>query len=185
VEGAQPPSQEPPGGWQAQPAPAYPPEAYAVKRGLGRAWGFSLASFGVWGYWWFYVHRKLIDGEKGEGRDDAVLHTVGLFVPILNFFVLYWLWRDISQLRARVGLSDFSAGAYLVGAVFLAPVMYSIVLVKLNEYWDARTQGLATEAPVTTGEKVAIAIGAALLVLWLLFVVLLIVVGIATSGSSS
>lgn len=185
MEAIQPPSQEPPGGWHAQPAPAYPAEAYAVKQGLGRAWGFSLLSFGIWTYWWFYVTRKLLDGEKGEGRDDAVLHTLGLLVPILNFFIVYWLWRDISQLRARVGQPDFPAGAYLVGSIFLAPVVYSFVLVKLNEYWDVRTQGLATDSRVSTGEKVAVAIGALLWVLWVLVIVIAIVVAIATSGSSS
>jgi hypothetical protein len=164
---------------------AYPPEAYAVKRGLGRAWGFSILSLGIWGYWWFYVHRKLLDGELGAGRDDAVLHTVGLFVPILNFFILYWLWRDISALRTRVGLPDFPAGAYVVGAIFLAPVVYSFVLVKLNEYWDVRTQGLAIDAPMTTGEKVAVGVGAAFFVLWVLLIVVGIIVAIATSGSSS
>jgi hypothetical protein len=185
VEAAQPPAQEPPGGWHTQPAPAYPSDAYAVKHSLGRAWGFSLLSFGIWGYWWFYVTRKLLDGEKGEGRDDAVLHTFGLFVPILNFFILYWLWRDISQLRTRVGLQDFPAGAYIAGAIFIAPVMYSVVLVKLNEYWDARTQGLASDAPVTTGEKVAVGIGLVFLALWLLLIVISIVVAISTGGSSS
>jgi hypothetical protein len=164
---------------------AYPPEAYAVKRGLGRAWGFSVLSFGIWGYWWFYVYRKLIDGESGAGRDDAVLHTVGLFVPILNFFILYWLWRDISTLRTRVGLSEFPAGGYVAGAIFLAPVVYSFVLVKLNEYWDVRTQGLATEAPVSTGEKVAVGIGAAFLVLWVLLILVGIIIAISTSDSSS
>ena len=183
MEAAQPPieGQEPPGGWHSDPSGAYPAEAYAVKRGLGRAWGFSVLSFGIWGYWWFYRNRKLIDGEMGAGRDDAVLHTVGLFVPILNFFILYWLWRDISTLRTRVGLPEFPAGAYVAGAIFLAPVVYSFVLVKYNEYWDARTQGLATEAPVSTGEKVAIGVGAAFFVLWLLLIIVSIVIAIATS----
>ena len=174
--------QEPPGGWHTAPASAYPSEAYAVKRGMGRVWGFSVLSFGLYGFWWFYVHRKLVDGELGHGRDDATLHTVGLFVPILNYFVLYWLWRDISALRVRVGLPDFPAGAYVAGAIFLAPVLYSMVLVKLNEYWDVRTQGLATEAPVTTGEKVVVGIGAAFFVLWVLLIVVTIVIAIVAGA---
>jgi hypothetical protein len=176
--------QEPPGGWYT-PAPSQPGEAYAVKRGLGRVWGFSILSFGLYGFYWFYVNRKLLDGELGEGRDDATLHTLGLVVPILNYFILYWLWRDLSALRERIGLSGFDAGGYVVGAVFLAPVFYSLVLVKLNEYWDARTQGLATDAPVTTGEKVAVGIGAAFWVLWVLIIVLIIIIAIVAGSSSS
>ena len=109
----------------------------------------------------------------------------GLILIAVIIFILYWLWRDISALRTRVGLSDFPAGGYVAGAIFLAPVAYSFVLVKLNEYWDARTQGLATEAPVSTGEKVAVGIGAAFLVLWVLLILVGIIVAISTSGSSN
>jgi hypothetical protein len=175
--------QEPPGGWSAP--PAYAADAYAVKRGLGRVWGFSILSFGIYGFYWFHVTRKQLDGELGQGRDDATLHTVGLVVPILNYFILFWLWRDLSALRERIGQSGFPAGGYVAGAIFLAPVFYSLVLVKLNEYWDARTQGLATDAPVTTGEKVAVGIGAAFWVLWVLIIVLSIIIAIVAGSSSS
>jgi hypothetical protein len=175
--------QEPPGGWHAP--PSYPGDAYAVKRGLGRVWVFSILSFGLYGMYWFYVNRKLLDGEVGQGRDDATLHTLGLFVPILNYFILYWLWRDLCALRIRAGLSEFPVVPYVIGAAFLAPVFYSFVLVKLNEYWDARTQGLATDAPVTTGEKVVVGVGAAFWVLWVLVIVISIVVAIVAGSSSS
>ena len=56
----------------------------------------------------------------------------------------------------------------MLGAVFAAPIVYSIALGKVNEYWDVRTQGLATEAPTTGAEKAVLAVGAALWVLWLL-----------------
>jgi hypothetical protein len=148
-------------------------------------WAFSILSFGVYGFYWFHVTRKQLDGELGQARDDATLHTFGLVVPILNYFILYWLWRDMSALRERIGQSGFPVGGYVVGAIFLAPVFYSLVLVKLNEYWDARTQGLATDAPVTTGEKVAVGIGAAFWVLWVLIIVLSIIIAIVAGSSSS
>jgi hypothetical protein len=175
-------SQEPPGGWYAP--PSYPAEAYAVKRGLGRVWAFTLLSFGIYGLYWFYVTRKQLDGEVGQGRDDATLHTLGLVVPILNYFIIYWLWRDLSALRARIGQTQFPAGGYVVGTIFLAPVFYSLVLVKLNEYWDARTRGLATDAPVTTGEKVVLGVGAAFWVLWVLVIVAGIIIAIVAGSSS-
>jgi hypothetical protein len=163
---------------------AYPAEAYAVKRGLGRCWGFGVLSFGAWTYYWFYVHRKLLDGELGGARDDAVLHTLGLFVPVLNFFILYWLWRDLNLLRQSVGLPEFPVVPYVIGSIFLAPVFYSLVVGKLNEYWDTRLGGLAGDAPVTTAEKVIIGIGVGLWVLWFLTILLTILIVILAESSS-
>ena len=148
---------------------------YAVKYGLGRAWGFSVVTSGLWTAYWLHRTRKLFDGELGQGRDDAVFHTVGMFVPILNVFVLYWLYRDLDALRRHVGLTGIQVPGYVVGAVFAAPLVYSIALEKVNEFWDVRTQGLATEAAVTSPEKVLLAVGASLWLLnvvWLLFIVL-------------
>ena len=163
---------------------AYPAEAYAVKRGLGRVWGFTVLSFGGYTYFWFFLNRRLLDGEMGGGRDDAVLHTVGLIVPVLNFFIAYWLWRDLNLLRTRIGLPEFPVALYVVGSIFVAPVFYSLVLLKLNEYWDVRTQGIAAESPVTTVEKVVVGVGIGLWVLWLLAIVLGIALAIVGQSSS-
>lgn len=177
--------QEPPGGWQQPVAQtAYPADAYAVKRSLGRVWGFTLISFGLYMYFWFYTYRKKLDAELGHGRDDAALHTAGLLVPVLNFFIVHWLWRDLNHLRTRVGLGEFPEVPYLIGSIFLAPVFYSLVNQELNEYWDVRTQGRATDAPVTTGEKVVVGIGAAFFLLWLLIMVLVVILAVVAGSSS-
>jgi hypothetical protein len=156
---------------------------YAVKYGLGRAWMYSLISFGAWPGYWLYVNRKLLDGETGRGRDDAVLHTVGLFVPVLNVFVLYWLYRDLDELRRRIGLPGLPVAAYVVGGVLIQPILYSIALGKVHEYWDVRTQGLATEAPTTTAEKVLVALGAGIWILWALVIVLAVLLVAFSSAS--
>jgi hypothetical protein len=158
---------------------------YAVKYSLGRAWGYSVLSFFLWPSYWLYMNRRLLDGETGRGRDDALLHTVGVFVPVLNVFVLYWLYRDLDEVRRRIGLPGLPVVGYVVGGIFAAPILYSIALGKVNEYWDVRTQGLATEAPTATTEKVVLALGAAVWLLWalsILLVVLLVVVGSASSS---
>lgn len=143
-------------------------EAWRVRRSMGRCWGFMLLSFGIYGPYWVYVTRTLLDTEMRQGRDDAAFHTVGSFIPILHYFVAYWIWRDIDRLRRSVGLPPFEVGLFVGLTVFGgAPVTYSLVLNKLNEYWDMRSQGWATDAPTTTGEKVVVAAGAAL---WLAFV---------------
>jgi hypothetical protein len=155
---------------------------YAVKYGLGRAWGFSVLSFGAWTGYWLYRQRKLFDGELGQGRDDAVFHTIGLFVPILNVFVVYWFYRDFDELRGRAGLSGIPVAVYVILAVFAAPIMYSIALGQVNELWDTRTQGHAVDAPVTTVEKVLIGIGIGIWALYLLVIVLLIAFAVGTSS---
>ena len=158
---------------------------YAVKYSLGRAWMYSMLSFGLWTAYWFYVTRRLFDGETGRGRDDAVLHTLGLYVPVLNVFILYWLYRDLSELRRRLGLPEVPVAGYVVGAAFLPPVVYSIALGKVNEFWDARTQGLATEAPTPGVEKAVIAVGAAFWLLFVLFAILLTLLVAFSSSTSS
>jgi hypothetical protein len=163
---------------------AWPAEAYAVKRSLGRCIGFTALSFGGWAFYWLYTHRKLFDGELGRGRDDAVLHTVGYMVPIWNFFILYWLWRDLNELRMRVGLPAFPVGGYVAGAIFLAPVFFCLVAVKVDEYWNARLGAWATEAPVTTVERVILAIGAVIWLLEILLFVLVIVLALTVGESS-
>jgi hypothetical protein len=162
---------------------AYPAEAYAVKRGLGRCVGFSVLSFGAFPFFWLYTHRRLLDAEMGQGRDDAVLHTLGLLVPVLNVFITYWLWRDLVALRLRVGLPEFPVVPYAVGSIFLAPLFYCLVLPQLNEYWDVRLQGWAQEAPVTTAEKVIVGIGIGLWVLWVAVIALTVALLILTGAS--
>lgn len=159
-------------------------DPWAVKRSLGRCWGSSVLSFGLWQFFWFHNYRRLLDAEMGQGRDEALLHTFGMLVPILNYFIVYWLWRDLDSLRRRVGLPEFPVALYMVGAIFFAPVSYSFANQKLEEYWDVRSQGQATDAPVTTREKVVIGIGVGLFLLYLVFIVLSIVLAIA-GGSSS
>lgn len=158
-------------------------EAWRIKRSLGRAWAYSLLSFGLWGFWFVYQNRRLLDREIGDGRDDGTLHTVGSFVPIWNFFVIYWLWRDLNELRRRIGLPPFEVGLF-VGLTIIggAPITYSLVLNKLNEYWDVRSQGWASEAPTRGGEVALLCAGGAFLVLWLLMLVLLLVLTIALSA---
>lgn len=147
---------------------------YAVKHSLARAWGLSVLSFGLWTALWLHRTRKLFDGELANGRDDAGFHSIGLFVPGLNALVLYWLYRDLDELRRRAGLGGIVVPLYVTGGIFAAPVVYSIALGQVNELWDARTRGLAVEAPITGGEKAVIAVGAAAWLFWIAWAVLVV-----------
>jgi hypothetical protein len=151
---------------------------YAVKYSLGRAWGFTLLSFGLWLIVWFHRTRRLLDGELARGRDDALVHTIGLLVPIWNIFVLYWLYRDLDELRRWNGLPGVEVPLYTAGGALAPAVMYSIALGRFNELWDTRTQGLAVESPVTTAEKVVLAVGGAFWLLYVLFFAALVFFGL-------
>ena len=194
--GALPPPPDPP---PAQPAAAVPPGyaqpvappggagpmvgELAIKRGVGRVIGFTILSPFIYPYYWFFVTRKQLNSELGS-TDDAGLYTAGLLVPILNIIIIYWLWRDIDALRRRVGMPEFNVILWLVLSAFVpfaAIVFYPMVVSRLNEYWDVRTQGAAITAPVTSGEKFVVAIGAAF---WALIVLGIGAIAIAASASS-
>ncbi len=184
---------------QAMPPPAPPaPPAYgpagaptvgpaagelAIKRSVVRCAVASILSFGVYGLWWFYQYRKRLNAELSK-NDDAGLHTLGLFVPFLNYYLTYLLWKDISDVRTRVGLREVPAVGYIVGAIFIAPLFYGLVNADLNEYWDRRTGGRAVDAPWTTGEKLATFVP--MVVFGGFFLILIIIaIGIAASAGRS
>jgi hypothetical protein len=147
---------------------------YGVKFSQRRAWGLSVITCGVWAVWWLHGTRRRFDAELGNGRDDALKHSLLYFVPIANYFVIYWLWRDLDALRQRVGLPPMPVLGYVLGAVLLAPVFFTIVLNRYNEYWDVRLEGRAMRAPVTTSEKVAIAVGVVVFLLYMVLIALLL-----------
>jgi hypothetical protein len=144
--------------------------------------GFSILSFGIYTYYWFFVTRKQLNGDLGS-TDDPGLYTAGLLVPILNVVITYWLWRDISLLRQRVGLPEFNVVLWIVLAMFVpfaALIVYPMVVNQLNEYWDVRTGGVAVTAPVSSGEKIVLGVGAAFWVIFLLIVAVAIVAALAS-----
>jgi hypothetical protein len=186
-----PPQAAPPGGQHAAPAPpgqavppgytAQPPAVageLAIKRSGWRVTLCSIASLGVYSFYWFYQYRKRMNAEFAR-KDEAALHTAGLMVPFLNYYIVYLLWKDISDARQRVGLSEIPVVAYVVGTFFVAPLFYLIVNANLNEYWDRRTGGQATDAPFTRGEKLATFLP---MVLFGGFIVLIIVIALAAGS---
>jgi len=150
----------PPG--YTQTASPVPPSLgeFAIKRSVARAVLCSIASFGVYTFYWFYQYRSRISAELGKS-DEAALHTAGLLVPFLNLYLIYVFWTDVSTVRQRVGLEEIPAVRYIVLSVIplvsvvTGPVCYALVAQRLNEYWDVRTGGTATDAPFRGGEKLA------------------------------
>ena len=85
----------------------------------------------------------------------------------------------------RAGLPGISVAGYVVGGALIQPILYSIALGRVNEFWDARTQGFATEAPTTSAEKAVIAVGASMWLLLALSVALFVVLLVVWGASSS
>jgi hypothetical protein len=84
----------------------------AVKRSVLRVIGLNFITNGIYHFYWFYVTRQRLTSLV-NGKDQVGLQTVGLIVPILNAFILYWLYRDINKARAAQKLDQFPAGLYV------------------------------------------------------------------------
>jgi hypothetical protein len=130
----------------------------ALKRSVTRAVLCTIASAGIYQFFWFYQYRRRISAELGK-TNDAGIHTAGLIVPFLNLYLVYVFWTDVSAARQRVGLTEVPAPTYLILSIipFVSlvtwPVCCGLVAQRLNEYWDARTAGTATDAPFSSEEK--------------------------------
>lgn len=110
---------------------------------------------------------------------------------VLGVLVGYGLYRDISVLHKKQGLGGFPAIWFILAPVILGVipilnfaaglvglVLFGIVVSKLNEYWDKKTAGQATEAGYGSGEITVIVVG---VLLWVLFAVLA-VLGVFTAA---
>jgi hypothetical protein len=151
----------------AQPAAAAPVEGWAVKRGIVRV--VLLVFGGTYVFYWFYKTRPKVTAELGT-YDNVTAQTWGLLVPILNWFIIYWLLRDIALVRLRLGMpNDLDPAVMLVIWLFISPAGIGLSQNQLNEYWDRRSNGYATDAPLTFTEVLAA------LALWIVVVVLAIV----------
>ncbi len=81
---------------------------------------FALSSVSMfYPLYWFYVSRRNASTELGT-TDQTGLQTLGLLVPVLNLFIVYWLCRDVAKLRAQAGLPAFSAKTYVLAPLLAA-----------------------------------------------------------------
>jgi hypothetical protein len=176
---AAPPPAAPPAA--AQPAAALPVEGWEVKRSVVRVVVLLIVSFGFYVFYWFYKTRQKVTAELGT-YDNVGGQTIGLVVPILNWFIIYWLLRDVHEARRRMGLqTDMEPIIMLVIWLVFSPVGLALTQSQLNEYWDVRSQGYARDAPLTFGE---IAIGVVPGLFFFAFWIVLIIIIAAASSTS-
>ncbi len=88
------------------------PEEWKIKYSVIRVFGLSWVTSGLYWFYWFYQNRRILSREL-KTDDNAGLQTIGLIVPILNLFIIYWIFRDINRVRRENNLEGFSAGMYV------------------------------------------------------------------------
>jgi hypothetical protein len=149
----------------------------AVIRSIGRCFLSLLVSGGLWGVAWIY-HTAREVGEDGRGKEDTSpgLRVVGAFIPIVNWFVLYFSWRDIEKYCKQVGAPDFPLVLYFIGSFIpiVNIILYVVVQGKMNEAFRVGSGGQAQDAPMYTIDWVTIVLG-------FVFIVLAVVIGISVN----
>lgn len=97
---------------------AQPIDGNNVKRSVLRVIGLSIITSGLYHFYWFFVTKNQL---KRELKNDQHIgwQTVGLIVPILNAFILYWLYRDINSVRDTQKLPPFAAVWYVLVPIIL------------------------------------------------------------------
>lgn len=142
----------------------------AVKRSVLRVLGLSIITSGLYTFYWFYVTKNQLKQEL-KTNDNVGLQTVGLLVPILNAFIIYWLFRDFNQARASKKLETFPAGWYVGIPYILSGVavvlLIGSILSTLGSVLDSDASGAATSAGVgVLGILLILAAGISYYVFW-------------------
>lgn len=147
-------------------------EGWRVKRSWVRVLVLNLVSLGFYSVYWFYQVRKQIFTEQKNSSSSAGLHTLGLVVPILNWFILYWLYKDLAVIAKQQG-REVSALLLFLLTFFVGAIGQILAQEELNKYWDAKSGGKATAAKVTAAEVIVSLLGA----FFFIFFIVAIVVG--------
>lgn len=154
-------------------APAGGPK---VLRSIGSCFGWLLLSFGLWGAAWVYNNLNEI-GDATQKDTNATLKTVLYFVPIVNLFVLYFVWKDVDEFVEGTGEQGFSVILYTLLTIFIpfaAIFTYISVQNKLNAAWGRATNGTAQKADLGTFGMITVVIGA---IFWVFYIGIIVIAG--------
>ena len=159
-----------------------PPEG---RRGPSQAWSNALAiwqlvllvvtTFGFYQLRWFYRTWKALKEDRKLEMSPG-LHTLGLFVPILNLVLILNLFREIKEHAEEAGRSVRYVPAlmlaFLVGTnvlswlptpwwalFFLSALPLAMVQLVLNDYWRVRQPELPVRVTLSGGQLATVAIG--------------------------
>ncbi|MGK2939545.1 MAG: hypothetical protein ACSLFR_17370 [Solirubrobacteraceae bacterium] len=149
-----------------------------VIRSIGTCFGWLLLSFGLWSFAW--IHNTLTEIGNARGKDtQATLMTVLYLVPIVNLYVLYVTWKEVSEFAESSGEDPFSPILYVI--LYFIPIVNIFILIsvqnKLNATWMRATNGTAQDADLEGLGKVLVMVGAVFWGLWILVIVLAVALG--------
>lgn len=94
-------------------------------RSLGKQVLFAVVTLGLYAvYWWHVTHRQLNEGTDAEF--NPALRTVGLFVPLYGFLVLWRTSHDAEAVTDQSGVVTFAL------FVVFAPAAWYLVQSGIN-----------------------------------------------------
>lgn len=133
----------------------------------------------LYSFYWFYTNAKLLKEHFNE--DISVeLRTIGLLIPIVNWFVFYDLLSDYEYLIEEKGLESYSTGwNFLI--YFFVPFLgiWSLINIQesINELWKLEEPELAISRKFTNTEILILVICG---LIWCCIVLFFIVMWIIT-----
>lgn len=150
----------------------------AVIRSVGRCILLLIASFGLWGFAWMYHTTKEVSSKVVSPPPSAGLRTFLYVVPIAQYVVWAYSWRDIENYCKRTGSKDFPMVLFFVLTLLLGiPGLYTFPAVqsRMNDAHRAATNGQATDAKMQTIDWVFVGIGLVFWAFWVLIILLSVV----------
>lgn len=148
-----------------------PQDGTRIKRSVLRVIGLSIITSGFYNFYWFFVTKNQLKREL-KGDQHVGWQTVGMVVPILQAFILYWLYRDINRVRATEKLPLLPAVWYVVIPLILAALGLIIGIGAFISILGAVGSGLNDQS------KAALGLAGAGVVSGLFAVLILLVSGI-------
>jgi hypothetical protein len=147
-----------------------------VIRSVGSCFGWLLLSFGLWGFAWIYNNLTEI-GNAMRKDTNATLKTVLYLVPIVNLFVLYFVWKDVDEFVEGTGEQGFSVILYTLLTIFIPfAAIFTFISVqnKLNAAWTRATNGSAEKAELGTFGLVTVIVG---VLFWIFYIGIFVLAG--------
>lgn len=100
-------------------------ESAFANRSLGKQVLFTVVTLGVYGiYWWHVTNQQLNEGTDAEF--NPTLRTIGLFVPLYNFVVM---WRTSHDSEA---VTDQSGAVLFLLFLVFAPASWYLIQSGIN-----------------------------------------------------
>jgi hypothetical protein len=167
------------GEWLTSPPPGRGPAAaarrYSDAQPVWQLVLLSVLTMSIYNLRWFYRTWKQLKQDRDLDMSPG-LHTLGLFVPILNIVLVLNLLREIKEYNEEAGIdARYAPGAVLAGfiaanlLIWLPAPWWTLSLLSviplafaqraLNGYWRARQPALSVRRALTGGQVATVVAG--------------------------